>query len=444
MKGITRRNFLKYVGVGSLGFIARPLFPFIPKGRGRASDVIQCHDDNATTGLVINDSIVDIMMEESIKTLTGIGDVGEAWKSIFGGIDETKIIGIKVNAAWYPIPTHPQFVNSIINGLTQMNFGGNLFKRNNVVIWDRTDSELQDSGYMIYAGTDPDIVRCFGSSHAGVGYDSDTPLTVDYYPSGTVTKYPSNIMSVLCDYLINVSVLKNHSTSQVTLCLKNHFGSIDQPVGNPPHYNYCDPSIPSLNQQIRDVVRPPFKEKIFIIDSLFGSLLQGPVGNPDWNPKKLIMSLDPVACDYQGWNLINEERVASGYGEIPWPVYHIETATQDPYNLGTTDINLIEIFNPSGIEERKVRYPTLAELRIHPDPVQKKMVISFSLPYSSPVEIEAIDANGRIGDTVFSGNLPRGPHRVSYGLKGRFPNGIYFIRLRCCGMERVQKFSVLR
>lgn len=445
MRGISRRGFLKVLGVGSLGFLARPLFPFVPgDGRGRASDVIQCVDENATTGYAVNESVVQIMMDESIKTLTGIDDVGEAWKSIFPDITENSIIGIKVNAAWAPVPTRPEFVNCIINGLASMDFGGTLFKRNNVVIWDRTDSELQNSGYMIYAGTDPSIPRCFGTNHSGVGYDTNTPLTVDYYPNGTVTKYPSRIMSILCDYLINVPVLKNHTGAQITLNMKNHFGSIDQPVGNPPHYNLCTPSIPSLNQQIRDVVRPLDKQKLFIIDALWGSVVDGPIGNPNWNPKKIIMSHDMVACDYQGWNIINEERVASGYGEIAWPVLQIETATQDPYNLGTIDINLIEIINPSGIEEEQVGAGGEGFMTIAPNPFSTATTVSFSLPRASYVYFDIIDGSGRIRARDFSGNLAGGLHRFAFSPERSIPAGTYFARLQCCGRRYVQKITLLR
>ena len=433
------------MGVGSLGFLAKPLFPFASeKGRMRASDVIQCFDENATSGYAVNESVVQIMMDESIKTLTGISDVGEAWKSIFPAITEDSIIGIKVNAAWSPVPTRPEFVNCIINGLTEMNFGGSFFKRNNVIIWDRTDSDLQNAGYIIYAGSDPDIVRCFGSNHSGVGYDTNTPLTVDYYPNGTVTKYPSRIMSILCDYLINVPVLKNHTGAQVTINLKNHYGSIDQPVGNPPHYNLCNPSIPSLNQQIRDVVKPPDIQKIFIVDALWASVVNGPMGNPDWNRKKLIMSLDTVACDYQGWNIINDERTGSGYSEIPWPVLHIESASQDPYNLGTTDVNLIEIINPSGIEEQQAIIPMNGFMRIEPNPFSTGTNIVFLLPHAAFVHLDIIDASGRIKAKPFSGQLSEGKHRVVFTPHNDFAAGTYFARLQGCGKIRIQKVTCLR
>lgn len=436
MKGISRRNFLRYLGIGSLGFLARPLFPFATKGRGfRASDVIQCFDENATSGSTVNESIVQIMMDESIKTLTGISNVGEAWKSIFPGITENSIIGIKVNCINSSVPTRPEFVNCIINGLAQMEFGAVNYQRNNIILWDRSDWELSSSGYAIYDGNDPDTVRCFGTSHSGVGYDGNCPLTVPGGPS-----YPSKILSVLSDYLINAAVLKNHGQAQVTLTMKNHYGSVS-PV--PSHSGYCSPGIPALNQQIRDVITPNNIQKIFITDALWASVLSGPGGNPDWNPKKLIMSLDTVACDYQGWNVINEERVGGGHSAIPWPIHHIAAAAQAPYDLGTTDINLIEIINPSSIEEKKAVIPEDGSLRVLPNPFHRRATITFSQSRLSTVHLDLINATGRIAEKIYSGQLSNGTHRIDYNVSKKISAGIYFLRLYSHGKTRIKKVTIL-
>ena len=96
MKNISRRDFLKYLGIGTISLIAKPKFPLGQKKDGfRASDVIQCFDENATSGSTVNESVVQIMMDESIKRLTNISDIGEAWKSIFPGVTENSIISIK-------------------------------------------------------------------------------------------------------------------------------------------------------------------------------------------------------------------------------------------------------------------------------------------------------------------------------------------------------------
>lgn len=436
MKNISRREFLKYLGVGTITIIAKPRIPSVLKSHNnRASTVVECFDENATSGSTINESVVQIMMDESIKTLTGTDNIGEAWKSIFPGITESSTISVKVNCINSAVPTHPAVVTCIVNGLAQMEFDDVNYHRNNIIIWDRTDYELSSCGYTIYDGDDQNTVRCFGTNHAGVGYDATCPLDVPGGPS-----YPSRILSQMSDFLINVAVLKNHNQAQVTLTLKNHYGSAS-PV--PSHNNFVNPGIPSLNQQIRDVITPPNIQRIFIVDSLFGSILQGPGGSANCNPKKLIMSLDTVACDYRGWNLINEERVAHGWSAIPWPIYHIQTAEQSPYNLGTTDINLIEINNPTNIEESNKIEPTDGLLQVTPNPFRKKSTIVLSLTRASFVYLDLISSCGRVESRVYKGHLSPGKHRINFTINKKLSAGSYFVRLYNQGKTRISKISIL-
>ena len=436
MKDISRRDFLKYLGVGTIGLIAKPTIPFAKIAEGfRSSDVIQCFHEDATTGSTINEGVVQIMMDESIKQLTSINDVGEAWKSIFPGITENNTISIKVNVINEYLPTHRQFVNCIVNSLAQMEMNGSSFRRNNIIIWDRTDWELTDAGYTIYTGNDPDTPRCFGTNHSGVGYDYALPLNVNGF-----TSYPSTILSQMSDYLINAAVLKDHNTAIVTLGMKNHYGTIPYPPAIL-HETQCNPYIPSLNQQIRDVITPNNIQKIFIVDALFGKVNWGPSGPPNCNPKKLLMSLDTVACDSQGQNLINEERTALGYGTISAP--HIITAAGPPYNLGTTEVNLIEINNPSHINEFETGTPSHRAIQVTPNPFRRNTTIAFSMPKTAPVHIDLIDTAGRISDTIFTGNLAHGQHRISYQLRKRMTSGSYFIRLHCNGESIVRKITIL-
>lgn len=438
MKDISRRDFIKYCGLGTIGLLIKPTM-FCAKTRDDEllrSDVIQCFHENATTGSTINESVVQIMMDESIKTLTGVTDVGEAWKSVFPGITENSVISIKVNVINEYLATHPEFVNCIVNGLSQMQFGSQHFTRNNIIIWDRTDWELTDADYTIYDGSDPHTVRCFGTNHPGVGYDYSTPFNVD-----GVTSYPSRILTEMTDYLINAAVLKDHNGAQVTLTMKNHYGTIHNPGSLHSSGYTCNPDIAALSQQIRDVVVPNNIQKIFIVDGLFAKVNWGPSGSPNCNPKKLLMSFDTVACDFQGQVLINEERLALGYGTISAP--HIPTAAAAPYNLGSTDYDLIEINNPTGVSEYTTSTPSKHMLQVAPNPVRTKTTISFSMPKASPVHIDLINASGRIEDRIFAGNLPQGQHRISYEIRKHLTSGTYFVRLQNNGASVLRKVTIL-
>ncbi len=434
MKGISRRDFIKVIGAGAFGILTRPARPFMEKTRSpQASDVVQCYHENATTGNVINEPVARVMIDESIKTLTGITDLGEAWKSIFPGITEDSIIGLKVNCL-LQITTHKEFTYRLVDSLTQMQFGSEYFKANNIIIWDNQDNLLQNNGgYTIYDGGDPDTARCFGTNHPGVGYNYSLPFNVN----GTAS-YPSHILTTLCDYIIDAAVIKDHSISQITLTLKNNYGSIHNPGAL--HAGQCNPYIPSLNQQIRDVPDPSDIQKIFIVDALIGCYSGGPGGPPNFYPNMVLMSFDPVAIDTQGQNLINEERALHGLSQYNAP--HITTAAQSPYNLGTTDVNLIEIINP-GVDEHARPSNAHGTFRVTPNPFRDRTAITFNLEESTHLNLDLIDASGRMVDRVYAGHRVPGTHRIMYAPNASVPAGHYFLRLDANGMISKQKLSIL-
>jgi uncharacterized protein (DUF362 family) len=354
MKDISRRDFLKVLGAGAATLIVRPgmtqTLDQLGKGlipKDAPSNVVQCFDETSVAGTTIKAPVVQIMLDESIKTLTGQADVGEAWKAIFPGIAQTSVVGIKVNCINASCSTHPTVVNCIVNGLAQMIVGGTSFKKNNIIIWDRTNSELTGAGYTIYTGNDPNTVRCFGTDQSGIGYDNTRPLNV-----GGTTSYPSKILSQMISYLIDAAVLKDHSQGIITFGMKNHYGSINNP-GSLSHSAGCTPSVPSLNQQIRDVLPITNIQKLTVIDATIGVYTGGPGGSPNCRPRSLIMSTDVVACDFVGQTLLNYERSRRGLAAVSSP--QITMAAQPPYSLGTTDVNLIEINNPTAGKARQKR-----------------------------------------------------------------------------------------
>ncbi len=434
MKGISRRDFIKIIGAGAFGIMTKPVRPLTGKTRSpQASDVVQCYHENATTGNVINEPVARVMIDESIKTLTGFTDLGEAWKSVFPGITEDSIIGIKVNCL-LQITTHKEFTYRLVSSLTQMQFGSEYFKANNIIIWDNQDNLLQNNGgYTIYDGSDPDTVRCFGTNHSGVGYNYSLPFNVN----GTAS-YPSHILTTLCDYIIDAAVIKDHSISQITLTLKNNYGSIHNPGWL--HGGQCNPYIPSLNQQIRDVPDPPDIQKLFIVDALIGCYSGGPGGPPNFYPNMVLMSFDPVAIDTQGQNLINEERALHGLALYNAP--HITTAAGSPYNLGTTDVNLIEIINP-GVNEHTRPLNSNGSFKITPNPFRDRTAITLNLEERTSIHLDLIDASGRVIDRIYAGQRASGAHRIWYTPRASVPAGSYFLRLDAHGVISRQKLTIL-
>ena len=320
-----RRNFMKILSaIGASGFIkTRGVFSLIvPAEKSR---LVIIEDKNVINNTTINKEVVQEMVNDGICALSIIDDIGEAWKSFFTNISSKSVIAIKVNCRFFSMPTHPEVTYSVVNGLKKMIFDGIAFPENNIIIYDNFKAQLKKSGYTI--NTSDQGIRCF-SSDTTVGY-SDQAFDVN----GTSQRL-SKVVTEIADYLINISVLKNHdSVSGVTLCLKNHFGSCDKPRDM--HPNSGDPYIAALN------ALQPIKEKqcVNICDALFGIRSGGPDGYPQFNASKIIMSKDIVAVDYWGRKILNENSCKSIRRAS-----HIDTAALK-YKLGTNDPSKMEVIN---------------------------------------------------------------------------------------------------
>ena len=157
----------------------------------------------------------------------------------------------------------------------------------------------------------------------------------------------SKIITQKASVLINMPVLKNHgsaqSGAQVTLAMKNHYGTIDNP--GPYHDNNCDPHIADIN----DIPAIKQKTRLIVCDATRGCWDEGPGPGAGtiWTYKGIIVGKDPVACDTIGTGVIDAKRaeqgkgpLGGGPGQLP---KHINTAAG--YGLGTNDrakMNLLE------------------------------------------------------------------------------------------------------
>jgi hypothetical protein len=437
---ITRRDFLRSLALGAGG--AAMGQTLLGKGiktamaRDVESPVVVVKDPTATDYPSINQPVVQAMMDAGVKALTRKDDLGEAWKSCFPGIDRTKVISVKVNCINSSLSSHPEVANTIVNGLTQMNFGGNLFPENNIIIWDRSDWELTNAGYTINDGASG--VRCFGTNHSGIGYDSDYNMDV----GGGISR-PSRIMTDMCDYMVNLAVLKDHGQAGITLCMKNHYGSVS-PV--PSHNTRCSPYIAILNQLIRDQLGR--REGIFIIDGLFGIYTGGPGGSPQIIWDGLIMSKDPVACDFEGRWAIDFERYKRGYSPTIAP--HIEAAKQLGVGTFNEDRGDVRLINNPGLKMGGLLPgdPVLGLYGSKPNPARFHSRISFSLRESGSIDLSVFDSKGSRVVTLKKGKIEDGVYSVDWDLRDekghRIPAGSYLCRLVADGTyARSEKMVVL-
>jgi len=163
------------------------------------------------------------------------------------------------------------------------------------------------------------------------------------------------------DYIINLAILKGHS-SGVTLCAKNHYGSLIRTPhrflrppwpGLPPSGQFLDYydmhlSLPNAGwspgttryRALVDLMGHSElggKTVLYLIDGLFGGYYADSRPfkwnswpfNSDW-PSSLFASQDPVAIDSVGYDFVNAEWPdVVRYGHAPDPHYDLQGGAED-------------------------------------------------------------------------------------------------------------------
>jgi uncharacterized protein (DUF362 family) len=429
-KSLDRRTFLKIASITGIGGLVFPRNLLASMGPLQTSRVVLIEDSGATSGTTVDPATAQSMMDCGIMTLTEIYDLGEAWKSLFHLIDVSKVIAIKVNCINSALSTHPEVVNTITNGLTQMMFGGTPFPANNIIIFDRYYWELESAGYTL--NTSGTGVRCFATNSSGVGYSTET-----YNVNGS-TQRLSTIVTEMADYIVNVSVLKNHSTAGVTLCMKNHYGTCNSPGSI--HGGDCDPYIPALNAlgAIRD------KQSINICDALLGVYTGGPGGSPQFAANTFILSKDIVAADYWGREILAD----NGCTTIS-DAHHIDTAAGNPYYLGTNDpgqMDVEHIVNTSGIEPSAGGNGVILKQN-SPNPFRDRTSVEFYTPRPASVTLTVFNPEGRRVRLITEREVTSGWHRAEWDGKAdsgrRVAAGVYYCQLKMADSEKAVIMQVL-
>jgi uncharacterized protein (DUF362 family) len=289
------------------------------------SKVIIVRDSAVFQEDTIEQSVVNRLISTGITKLLETSDAESAWKTLFHPDD---IVGLKVNGlAGRGASTHPEIAYGIVEGLKLAGI-----PEEHIIIWDKTNRDLKRSGFKINTGKLG--VKCFGTDALRDGYESEPSI------AGQVGSLFSTILSRHCTAMVNVPTLKDHDLSGVSISLKNFYGAIHNP--NKYHQNNCNPYIADLN------THPYIKEKVklTICDALVPQYHGGPSTKPQWTWKfgAILMSLDPVALDAVGTDILEEKRrehEMESLRDAGRPPDYIHTAAG--YGLGIDDLSRIEL-----------------------------------------------------------------------------------------------------
>jgi uncharacterized protein (DUF362 family) len=443
------------------GAIAGPKL-FLPRwAHARAtSKIVRAYHPDATTGWTqVNQEPVDLMVHAAVCELTGIDNTAAAWKNLFPGISTSSKIAIKINLACGDVPTHPEVINAIIDGLLMMDLDGETLPEENIIVHDLDNAFFcAQTGYVQNWGGAG--VQYVGTDHPSLGFDTSYSFPISHPHSSTTNHSPSRIITEHCDYLINAAVIKDHSDSDVTLCLKNHYGSFSNIAVSQTHVSgyYGDGHTrgePELNRVLRDELGD--KTKLWLIDGTYGLYDGGPGyippyhTPPNWIYNSVIAGSDPVAIDRIGTEKINEERTRNGLGILD--PSHVSAAAGVPYNLGTDDlanIDLVEIdaSATAGVEDFQPGPGGTILLTTYPNPTHSVSNVRFSCPADGPVEMVIVDVQGRLVRRVAQARYSRGTHQLQWDGRdegGRsVASGIYFCRADIAGRRHQRRIVVIR
>src|SRR5271165_1157467 len=323
--GKNRRDFLKDCVTGALvAGAAKVALPDAAAGElaGGKSKVVIARDAMLYGSSSTPDSgRVQKLLDHALQSFFDTSDPVAPLKKL---VRPGEVVGLKVNTIAGPgLSTHVTLVEAICERLKQAGV-----KPENIVVWDRTNEELERAGFKL--SNTGSGVRVLGTNSKDVGYDEQE------LSFGSVTTRLSKLLTRTCGCMINLPILKNHGGAGVTLAMKNMYGVNHNP--DRLHANNCCPYVADLN------MLPPIKGKfrLVIADAMTGCYEGGPGFRPQyaWKYNGLLVASDPVAIDYTAWQIIDRKRAEQGLkplAESGTPPKYIAVAADPQHRLGTDD-----------------------------------------------------------------------------------------------------------
>ncbi len=319
MSSINRRDFIGAVAAAGAGAaLAGRSRSAVAQAEDGKSRVIRCRRDNAVDDSgQLNEAVVKQMVDESVAKLVGADSAEAGWKSLFEPDD---VVTVKINCLFgMGASTNVGVTNAVVAGLLTAGVPAD-----SITVWDRSVGDLQKCGYTIQEGPGVKVMACKWepnpTQHGSINGKLADILT---RPENTA--------------LVNVPILKTHGMPGITLAMKNHYGSFDNP--SKAHANGCDPYLADINDipAIRD------KTRLIVVDALRPVGDGGPRAVPEatWTYGAIMAAQDPVACDTVGVQILDEWRATKGLASIAPKARFLQTAADK--GLGTNDPAKIEL-----------------------------------------------------------------------------------------------------
>ncbi len=99
--------------------------------------------------------------------------------------------------------------------------------------------------------------------------------------------------------------------------------------------------------------------------------------------------------------------------------------------------------NLTSVREEKAGPSTFSLRQNYPNPFNAETVIEFELGSSAETQISIYDVNGRLMESIKSGRLEAGTHRITWNADGH-PSGIYLIMVKAGELQKSMKCLLLK
>lgn len=292
-------------------------------------------------------AVVDRMMAGSICRLAGEASEAAAWDRLFRHFNQARgkgdvgyrpgeKIAIKVNFVgciwrWLSVDpesydlqgrrdymnTSPQMMRALLRQLVRT-VGA---RATDVVLGD-TLAYFPNEYYKMLHGEFPEVqyVDHQGRSGRVTTKPSSVPLYWSCHPEGCHQDYVPECFA-RADYLVNLANLKSHNGSGVTLCAKNHYGSLVRWPGEKGYYDLHESGFAPGTGKYRNLVdlmghaHVGGKTLLYLIDGLYAGRHPIDRAPMKWNSapfdghwsSSLFASQDPVAIDSVALDFLRAE-----------------------------------------------------------------------------------------------------------------------------------------
>ncbi len=444
-KILSRRNFIKSVGIASTGLI---LTPYFSAKKLFASSFINTYQFKARVAITKADNYERNFIKQKVQylfeQLGGVNDLFYNGKRVAIKINLTggsgsslssRLKGVDIRDAMW---THPEVMRAVL----ELIIDSGVNPKDIYILealWD--DASFNNFGYA-------DIQNYLGVNFIDLNKPEPYPDFIEKTVGDNKFFYSSfkfNRIIDEVDVFVSIPKLKHHFEAGYTGAIKNHVGIVPKQLYELPNdksrrgalHQEGGPSASHLPKSISDLfIAVPIH--LSVIDGIKNAIGGEGVWNPTFEPAEfnvLIAGKDAVATDSVGSYLMGRDpsnpklKLPAG-GQCD---NHLYMLSQKGY--GVNNLNEIEIIGDgkdliTSVEEVKIVLPDNYQLMQNfPNPFNPSTRIGFYIPHDQFVYIRVYDITGREISVITAKEFNAGYHEVVFDALN-LASGVYIYKIR--------------